>query len=154
MNSAPLEPESLDELRGIVQAEPSVLAVGNRTKQPLSDVPDTRLVSLKRLTGIIQYEPSEYTFTAYAGTPVAEVVAALSERNQYLPFDPMLTAAGATLGGTVAAGLAGPGRLRFGGLRDFLLGVRLITGDAEVVRAGGNVVKKRGRVRHSEIVGR
>src|SRR5690606_8123830 len=48
---------------------------------------------------------------------------------------------GATLGGTVAAGLSGPGRFRYGGVRDFLLGVRLVNGQGEVVRGGGKVVK-------------
>jgi len=58
-----------------------------------------------------------------------------------LPFDPVLVAAGATLGGTVAAGLSGPGRYRYGGVRDFLLGVQFADGQGNLVRAGGRVVK-------------
>jgi len=50
----------------------------------------------------------------------------LEEYNQYLPFDPLLVEEGATLGGTVASGLNGPGRYRYGGVRDFLMGVRLL----------------------------
>ena len=57
-----------------------------------------------------------------------EIAATLAERGQYLPFDPMLVDAGATLGGTVASGLSGPGRFRFGGVRDFILGVRFVDG--------------------------
>ncbi len=53
----------------------------------------------------------------------------------------MLVDAGATIGGTVAAGLSGPGRFRYGGIRDFFLGVQFIGGDAELLRAGGKVVK-------------
>src|SRR5207253_308179 len=93
------------------------------------------------LRGITEYDPSEFTFTAGAGTPVREIVAALAERGQYLPFDPMLADAGATLGGTVAAGLSGPGRFRFGGLRDFILGVQFVDGEGRVLRMGGKVVK-------------
>jgi glycolate oxidase FAD binding subunit len=53
----------------------------------------------------------------------------------------MLVEAGATIAGTVAAGLSGPGRFRYGGIRDFLLGVRFISGDGKVINAGGKVVK-------------
>ena len=65
----------------------------------------------------------------------------LAEHGQYLPFDPLLAEAGATLGGTVAAGANGPGRYRYGGLRDFILGVRYVDGEGQIVYAGGKVVK-------------
>src|SRR5437660_833222 len=93
------------------------------------------------LSGIVEYEPSEFTFTALAGTPIREIAAVLAERGQYLPFDPMLLDAGATLGGTVASGLSGPGRFRFGGVRDFILGVRFVDGAGRLLRMGGKVVK-------------
>src|SRR6185369_15555126 len=86
-------------------------------------------------------EPSEFTFTARAGTPVRDVVAALAERGQYLPFDAPWLAAGSTLGGLVAGGVAGPGRFRFGGIRDFILGIRFVDGAGRLLRLGGKVVK-------------
>jgi glycolate oxidase FAD binding subunit len=96
---------------------------------------------MRGLSGILEYEPGEFTFTALAGTPVHEINRALAEHGQYLPFDPPLVAQGATLGGTVAAGLSGPGRYRYGGVRDFILGVRFVNGDGELIRSGGKVVK-------------
>jgi glycolate oxidase FAD binding subunit len=96
---------------------------------------------MRGLRGIIEYEPSEFTFTALAGTPIAEIAEALRQRGQYLPFEPMCAGAGATLGGTVASGLSGPGRFRFGGLRDFILGVRFVDGTGRLLRMGGKVVK-------------
>jgi glycolate oxidase FAD binding subunit len=72
---------------------------------------------------------------------VRDLAAALAERGQYLPFDPLLLEAGATLGGAVAAGLSGPGRFRFGGVRDFILGVRFVDGAGRLLRMGGKVVK-------------
>jgi glycolate oxidase FAD binding subunit len=98
-------------------------------------------ISTAKLRGVVEYEPSEFTFTALAGTPVSEIAAALAERGQYLPFDPLFAAAGATLGGTVASGLSGPGRFRFGGLRDFILGVRFVDSEGRLLRMGGKVVK-------------
>ena len=90
---------------------------------------------------MLEYEPSEYTFTALAGTPLLEVETLLKEHGQYLPFDPPFVDAGATLGGTVAAGLSGPGRFRYGGVRDFLLGVTFVSGEGKLVTGGGKVVK-------------
>ncbi len=135
-------PATPAELVDAVRSAPRALVVGAGTKSRLARVSDefTR-ISTAKLTGLIEYEPSEFTFTALAGTPVREIAAALAEKGQYLPFDPMLAEAGATLGGTVAAGLGGPGRWRFGGLRDFILGVRFVDGEGRLLRLGGKVVK-------------
>jgi glycolate oxidase FAD binding subunit len=96
---------------------------------------------MTKLTGIIEYDPGEYTFTAYAGTRLSEIAASLAEHGQYMPFDPPLVESGATLGGTIAAGLSGSGRYRYGGLRDFILGLHLVDGQGRLVRGGGKVVK-------------
>jgi glycolate oxidase FAD binding subunit len=139
MNTS-LVPTSLTELVEIVRSSPSLLPFGAGTKSRLSEVGTTR-VSVSRLSGTVEYEPSEFTFTAMAGTPLRELVETLKGCGQYLPFDPLLVEAGATLGGTTAAGLSGPGRLRFGGLRDFILGAQFIDGLGRVLRVGGKVVK-------------
>ena len=135
-----ITPVSLDELADAVRSAPRVLAVGAQTKPRLSAVEVGKIFTAK-LNGIVEYEPEEFTFTALAGTPVRDISAALAERGQYLPFDPMFLDAGATLGGTVAAGLSGPGRFRFGGVRDFILGVRFVDGAGRLLRMGGKVVK-------------
>jgi glycolate oxidase FAD binding subunit len=140
--SASSAPATLAELAEAVRSAPRVIPVGGGTKPRLSSVgEDYARVSTAQLRGIAEYEPSEFTFTALAGTPLREVVAALAERGQYLPFDPLLVAADSTLGGAVAAGLSGPGRVRYGGLRDFILGVKLVDGEGRLLRLGGKVVK-------------
>lgn len=141
MSDSPVCPQNIEALQQIIHDQKPLIAVGNETKKPLSQCPNATRVSLRAMSGITQYEPSEFTFTAQAGTPLAEIVAALSEKNQYLPFDPLLINAGATIGGTVGSGLSGPGRFRYGGIRDFLLGVNFISGDGKLIRAGGKVVK-------------
>jgi glycolate oxidase FAD binding subunit len=138
--SSLLTPTSTSDLIEAVRSTPRLLAVGAGTKPRLSAL-DAVKISTTQLCGIIEYEPTEFTFTAMAGTRVQDIIAALSARGQYLPFDPMLVAAGATLGGTVAAGLSGPGRFRFGGVRDFILGVQFIDGTGRLLRMGGKVVK-------------
>ncbi|MBL9188125.1 MAG: FAD-binding protein [Opitutaceae bacterium] len=125
-----------------MRSAPRVIVVGAGTKPRLAQVAgEVARISTAKLRGIVEYEPTEFTFTALAGTPLHEIAAALAETGQYLPFDPMLAEAGATLGGTVAAGLSGPGRFRFGGLRDFILGVRFVDGEGRLLRLGGKVVK-------------
>lgn len=137
-----LTPSTLAELADAVRSAPRVIAVGGLTKPRLSLVGDWVVrISTANLSGIIEYEPSEFTFTAFAGTPVREIAKALAERGQYLPFDPVLIEAGCTLGGTLAAGMSGPGRFRFGGLRDFVVGVRFVDGGGRLLRMGGKVVK-------------
>jgi len=138
--NATLAPVSVSELFEAVRGCPRLLALGAGTKPRMSEVNVTK-VSMLKVQGIVEYEPSEFTFTAMAGTPIRELAATLAARGQYLPFDPFLTAAGATLGGTVAAGLSGPGRARFGGIRDFILGARYVDGLGRLLRVGGKVVK-------------
>jgi glycolate oxidase FAD binding subunit len=99
----------------------------------------------RTLTGIVEYEPTELVVTVQSGTPLAELEAALAERGQMLPFEPPHYAPGATIGGAVAAGLAGPRRASYGptygGVRDFVLGAQLIDGRGELLRFGGTVMK-------------
>jgi glycolate oxidase FAD binding subunit len=115
---------------------------GGGTKDALSSPGGEAIaLDLKSWAGIVEYAPSEFTVTALAGTPIAEVAATLGEQGQYLPFDPILVEAGATLGGTIAAGVSGSGRARYGGIRDFILGVRFLDGGGTLVRGGGKVVK-------------
>jgi glycolate oxidase FAD binding subunit len=138
----PKEPRNISELREVVLSHPRVSLHGSRSKTGLGAWGgEAAPVDLTSLTGIMEYEPSEYTFIAWAGTRVGEVEDVLSEHGQYLPFDPVLVERGATLGGTVASGLSGPGRYQFGGVRDFLLGVKFMNGDGDIIQGGGKVVK-------------
>ena len=90
--------------------------------------------------GILAYEPSELVITARAGTPLALLQQTLAEAGQYLPCESPLFGS-ATLGGMVAAGLSGPGRMAAGAVRDFVLGATLMDGQGEIKRFGGTVMK-------------
>lgn len=133
---------SVEDLRQIIRGEGRLKPVGGRSKSGLAGRANgATLMDVTGLSGIVEYDPSEYTITALAGTRVGEMVQILLENGQYLPFDPVLVEAGATLGGTVASGLSGPGRYRYGGVRDFLIGVKFLNGEGELVQGGGKVVK-------------
>jgi glycolate oxidase FAD binding subunit len=104
-------------------------------------------LALRSLAGIRAYEPSELVVSVLAGTPLAELEAALGERGQGLAFEPPRFAAsgdgidGGTVGGMIAAGLSGPARVSAGGLRDHLLGATIVNGRGELLRFGGEVMK-------------
>ena len=131
-------PASIDEVQETVRSLSEVRIQGAGTKPALSN---NATISTRALSGMLEYQPSEYTFTARAGTPLKDIQQQLAENGQFMPFDPPFVEAGATIGGTVAAGLSGPGRFRYGGVRDFFLGVKMVTGEGRIVFGGGKVVK-------------
>jgi len=92
-------------------------------------------------SGILEYQPEELVITACAGTPLKEIEAALTEKNQVLAFEPPHFGDNATFGGAIAAGLAGPGRISVGNLRDFVLGARILDGKGQDLSFGGKVMK-------------
>ena len=131
-----------DALREARQGGARVLPRGAGTKPALSATANgVDTLDVAPLRGIVQHDPAELTLTARAGTPVRELAGALGAHGQYLPFDPPLVEAGATLGGSVAAGASGSGRHRHGGVRDFVIGARFLDGTAKLVAGGGRVVK-------------
>jgi len=98
-------------------------------------------LSTKAYSGILDYQPEELVITACAGTPLKEIERVLSEKNQMLAFEPPHFGEGATLGGVIAAGLAGPARISVGNLRDFVLGARIMDGKGQDLSFGGKVMK-------------
>jgi glycolate oxidase FAD binding subunit len=137
-----LKPTTIAEVEEAVAQSPHVMVRAGATKPALAmPANGSAVLDLAGLSGVLEYEPGEFTFTALAGTRVAVVRDLLAQHAQYLPFDPPLVQRGATLGGTVAAGLSGSGRYRFGGVRDFILGVRFVDAKGQIVRGGGKVVK-------------
>jgi glycolate oxidase FAD binding subunit len=118
--------------------------VGGDSKCFLQVADATGRLELSGHAGIIDYEPSELFIMARAGTPLAEIEAALAEKNQMLGCEPPhfdSESGTATLGGTVACGFSGPRRPYAGSLRDHMLGVKLLNGEGEIVQFGGQVMK-------------
>ncbi|HEX6980278.1 MAG TPA: glycolate oxidase subunit GlcE [Alphaproteobacteria bacterium] len=148
-----LKPTTAAQLRDIIAwaaAEEASLDVrGRGTRRALGRPMQTsRTLDLSALAGIVSYEPEELVLTARAGTPMAEIDAALRERHQMLAFEPMDTGPlygiapdGGTLGGVVACNLSGPRRVKMGAARDHVLGFTGVSGRGESFKAGGKVVK-------------
>lgn len=115
--------------------------VGSDSKRALAREVDGAELHTAGHCGIVDYEPTELVLTARTGTPLAEIEATLSAQGQMLGSESPHLGPGATLGGTVACGLSGPRRPYAGALRDFVLGVRIVNGQGQPLRFGGQVIK-------------
>jgi glycolate oxidase FAD binding subunit len=113
----------------------------------LRPVQAARSVSTKNLRGITLYAPKELVISARAGTPVAEIEAALAENGQHLIGEPpdlsglLGTTGQQTIGGIIATNLSGPRRVAWGAMRDHVLGVRAVDGAGAIFHSGGRVLK-------------
>lgn len=114
---------------------------GGGTKSWYGNANSYAKLDTRPYSGILEYQPEELVITACAGTPLKEIEAALAEKNQVLAFEPPHFGDNATFGGVIAAGLAGPGRISVGNLRDFVLGARILDGKGQDLSFGGKVMK-------------
>ncbi len=136
-------------VRDALAAEQPLEIIGHGSKRAIGRPMATNaLLDLSALNAVTSYEPNELIITLQAGAPMADVQSLIDAKNQQFAFDPMDTAlllgtppGAGTIGGVVAAGLAGPRRIKAGGARDHLLGAHAVSGFGESFKAGGRVVK-------------
>ena len=95
---------------------------------------------LNRLKQVEHYDPGDLTIGVGAGITIAELDRLVSANRQLLPIDPAARDR-VTLGGAIATNTIGSFQHRFGGIREFLLGVQFVTPDGKIAKAGGRVVK-------------
>lgn len=109
------------------------------------DAADT--LSVRALSGVIDYQPEELVLVVKAGTPLADIEHLLSEQNQMLAFEPphldqfYKSDGTGTIGGVIAANLSGPRRVSAGAARDFLLGFSAVSGRGDEFKSGSRVMK-------------
>lgn len=146
----PATPEQLaDAVRWALDAGEPLELTGTGSKRGLGrPVQTAYALDLSDLSGVVAYEPEELVLTVKAATPMAEIEPLLRGRGQHLAFEPPdlgglygQAPGGGTLGGVLAAALAGPRRLSAGSARDHFLGVAGVSGRAEVYKGGAKVVK-------------
>lgn len=131
----------IDQVRSAAAARVPLRIAGGATKAFYGQATTGDTLSTTGWSGIVSFEPTELVVTARCGTPLAELEAVLAEKGQCFPFEPPHFGPGATVGGMVAAGLAGPARASVGGVRDYVLGCQFINGRAEWLTFGGQVMK-------------
>lgn len=110
------------------------LGLGERVSTPFV------ALSLSRMERVLDYQPANMVLTVEAGMSLARVQEITAERGQWLPLDPPFLAQ-TTVGGVIAANLSGPVRSSQGTVRDFLIGLKVVTSGGVLVKSGGQVVK-------------
>lgn len=120
----------------------AVVPLGGRVHCGLGNVPARYNIAVdtRRLSGIAEFEPADLTITVQAGTTLGGLRAATAAHGLMVPFDPAIPDS-ATVGGVLAANVSGTARVSLGQLRDFTIGMRVVTADGRLARAGGRVVK-------------
>jgi glycolate oxidase FAD binding subunit len=131
----------IEQVKAASEAKTAIDIRGGGSKDFYGGTFRGEALEVGEMAGITSYEPTELVITALAGTTLAEVEGVLAHRGQCLPFEPPRFAAGGTLGGMVAAGLAGPARSSAGAVKDFVLGVTVLNGRGEMLTFGGQVMK-------------
>ena len=143
---APGDEAEVAAVCGLAHRDGLALVVrGSGTKQGWGRPPRRcdAVLDTRRLRGVVEHAPGDLVCTVRAGTPLAELRAALAAapgHRQRLALDPPQPDT-ATVGGVVATGAAGALRVRHGTVRDLLIGARFVLGDGTVGHSGGKVVK-------------
>ena len=135
-------------VRSAIASEQPLEIVGHGSKRLIGQPMATNaLLDLSALNAVTAYEPNELIITVQAGAPLADVKSLINSKNQQFAFEPIDTALLlgtphiGTIGGMIGAGLAGPRRIKAGGVRDHLLGAHAVSGFGDSFKAGGRVVK-------------
>ena len=139
-------PHSADEiavaLRICAQAEASVVPWGGGTAMAIGNPPRhlDLVISTIRMNRLIEHDHANLTATVQSGISLARLQTALAAQKQIAPFDAPFPER-STIGGIVAANLNGPKRSSYGSVRDLVIGVKVVLGSGEQIKAGGKVVK-------------
>ncbi|TMA12062.1 MAG: FAD-binding oxidoreductase [Deltaproteobacteria bacterium] len=139
----PSQPEQVASiLRVCAEADAAVVPWGGGTSMRLGNIPSRVdvAVGLERLDKLIEHDDANLTATVQAGMTIASFQQLLGRRRQFLPVDPPHPER-ATIGGIVAANVNGPRRMAYGGVRDLVIGMKMVLATGEQVKAGGKVVK-------------
>ena len=136
-----IEDDLQQQVRAVSAAGGEVEIRGGGSKRFYGNPVDALPVEVAAHSGVVDYDPAELVITLRCGCRLQDVQALLAENRQMFGFEPPLFADEATIGGMTAAGLAGPRRAFAGGIRDFVLGVRMLDGRGQLLNFGGRVIK-------------
>jgi glycolate oxidase FAD binding subunit len=127
---------------GCFEEQKPLIPVGGGTQLPLGNPPASagRIMDLSRLDRIVAHEAEDFLVTVQSGCPVALLQKTLRQANQWIPLDTTVDST-ATIGGLIATNAYGPSRMKYGRLRDYILGLRIVQADGTITKAGGKVVK-------------
>jgi glycolate oxidase FAD binding subunit len=124
------------------EAPIAVVPRGGGTKLDWGNPPKTPqlILSTTRLNRIVEHAWADLTVTVEAGCTLQSLQQTLAQHGQRLALD-ALWPERATIGGVLSTNESGSLRLRFGALRDLIIGVTIALPDGTLASSGGKVVK-------------
>jgi glycolate oxidase FAD binding subunit len=141
-----VEPASSEEVAKILQwATQSGIAVvprGGGTKLGWGNPPARAdlILSMRHMNRVLEHAWADLTVTVESGCTVQQLQQTLAQHGQVLALDPLWPER-ATIGGILATNDSGSLRVRFGALRDLIIGITVVLTDGTIARSGGKVVK-------------
>jgi glycolate oxidase FAD binding subunit len=141
-----IEPGSPDEIVRVLKTASAaglhVTPRGGATKMDWGNAPrgGDLILSTRWLNRIVEHAWGDMTATVEAGCTLQQLQQTLAEHGQRLALDPLWPEK-ATIGGILATNDTGPLRIRFGSLRDLIIGITLVLADGTLAKSGGKVVK-------------
>lgn len=130
----------IDQVRDALATKTPINIVGGNSKHFLGRSQTAGSLNTTEHSGIVSYEPTELVVTVRSGTSMQALNTLLHKNGQMLPFEPPVLDTG-TIGGVLACALSGPARPFAGAARDYVLGMRVVNGQAQALRFGGEVMK-------------
>jgi glycolate oxidase FAD binding subunit len=129
-------------LRICAEAEASVVPWGGGTAMAIGNPPPRLdlIISTIRMNRLLEHDHANLTVTVQSGITLAALQTAVGSRKQFLSFDAPYPER-STIGGIVATNLNGPKRSSHGSVRDLVIGLKVVLGSGEQIKAGGKVVK-------------
>jgi len=119
----------------------AVTAAGSGSKQGWGNSVAAEVqLEMTRLHALHEHAWQDMTCTVQSGCRWTAMQAELARHGQMVALDPLWPER-ATVGGVVATNDSGALRLKFGGLRDLIIGMTIVLADGTIARTGGKVVK-------------
>ncbi|MBI2487378.1 MAG: FAD-binding oxidoreductase [Deltaproteobacteria bacterium] len=140
-------PQTIEEISEILKVASSkslaVIPRGGGTKIGFGREPNRAdiVLCMSQLNQVLEHEASDLVAATQCGITLKAFQGVLKEKNQFLAIDPPHFESGATVGGIIATNDSGPRRLRYGTMRELLIGIRVVRSDGAIVKGGAKVVK-------------
>ena len=141
-------PESTEQVAAVVKLAGDVgiplTARGGGTNVSGGSIPIKGGIVLctTRMNRILKINKATLVAEVQAGVVLQDFAQALAQEGLFYPPDPQ-SAAGCTVGGTIAENAGGPYGAKYGVTKQYLLGLRVVLANGEVARLGGQTIKNR-----------
>jgi glycolate oxidase FAD binding subunit len=144
-NTVNIAPANTEEIAAVLRYANtngiSVAPYGGGTKQSWGNsINPSLILHTHRLNTVREHTWQDMTCIVQAGCVWSSLQASLAKHGQFVALDPLWPDR-ATIGGIAATNDSGSLRLRYGSLRDLIIGMTIVLADGTIARTGGKVVK-------------